>query len=735
MAEPSKGEERDLLEEGKEAFQLAVEAEDANRKEAKEDVRFARLSEQWPEDIRKMREDDDRPCLTRNLMPAFIRQVVNDARQNKPSIKVHPADDDADPETAEIMNGLIRNIEYTSDAEVAYDTATECAVDRGWGYFKIDYDYAHDDTVDLDIFIQRVANPFSIYGDPYSMAADSSDWNSAFEIEYLTEDEFERQFPNAESPTDWSDAQKRNDWTRGEEVLIAKWWQREEVEKQVYRLSDGQVVESAVYDAQAGLFQLAGIEVVRQQIVKSYKVRRHILSGAEVLKTDNWLGKYIPIVPVYGDEVIDDEGKRHWRSLIRDAKDTQRQYNYWQSAATELVALAPKVPWIGPKGAFKTDARNWATANRVSHPYLEFDGQVPPTRQMLDSGPAAGALQQAMTAREDMSAIIGLHAASMGAPSNETSGRAILVRQREGDVSTFHFQDNMSRAIRHAGRILIDLIPKIYSGERIVRVMGEDGTPENVPLNRPVPVKDQNGQPAMRPKMDPMGRPMQDPNQGGRPFMEQVTRIYDLSVGKYDLTVTTGPSFTTKREEAAVQQTEFLRIWPQAAPLVGDIIAKNLDWPGADEISKRLKKMLPPQLQEGGLPPEVQQKMQMAGQQIQQMQQTMEQMQAYILKLESDRTNNARKVDVDQYEAETDRLKALSDIQKNGTNVPDAPTNSVYADFEGLVAQAEANKLNATAEKERANAGLAAARMLREMNPEPSPGVPRMQTMPRPRTF
>ncbi len=720
-----------LLSEAQEAFEQAVEAETDNRKEATDDVRFARLGEQWPEVIRRERELAAKPCMTFNFMPTSIRQVVNDARQNKPSIKVHPVDDTADPETADIYNGLIRNIEYTSDAEVAYDTATENAVSMGWGYFTIDVVRAHDDTFDTDIAIKAVPNAFNIYADPASLAYDSSDWNTAFEVEWLSSDAFKAQFPDAEE-SDWNSEQRQSMWFSDEGVMIAKWWRREETSRTVLQLSDGQVIDAAIIEKAPELF--ATLQVRNERTVKSWKVTRHILSGSEVLTSEPWAGKYIPIVPVYGDVVVDDRGKRHLRSLIRDAKDAQRNFNFQRTTGIELLALQPRVPWIGKKGSFKSDARRWATANTDNHPYLEYDGEMAPQRMPLDMGPAAGALQEAANAQEDIKRIVGIFDPSIGAPSNETSGRAILLRQREGDVSTFHFQDNMSRAIRHAGRIVIDLIPKVYSQQRIVRVIGEDGTAENVKLNQPVPVKGKDGQPEMRPVMNPQtGQPMMGMN--GAPVMEPVTRVYDLSVGKYDLTVTTGPSYTTKREEASVQMVQFMQGFPQAAPLIGDLLAKNLDWPGADEIAKRLKTMLPPQLQ-GGLPPEIQSQIEQGKQMLAQQGDMIKQMQAYILKLESDRTNAADKNKIDRYKAETDRLEALSKIQQQGVEVPDAPTASPYADYEGLVAAAEANKLDATAERERANAGLATARMIRELRPDPQPmQMPQRMGMPQPRTF
>jgi hypothetical protein len=577
-----------VMKEAREAFGRCQDAETDNRKTAKDDITFARDGVQWPENIAKQRQDDGRPCLTINKMPAFIRQVVNDARQNKPSIKVHPADSGADPEVAEILNGLIRNIEYTSNADVAYDTATECAVSGGFGYIRVGLDYAYDDSFDMDITVNRVSNPFSVYGDPNSRAADSSDWDMAFVTDRLSKKQFEHEYKGATKAdwedSDWNDAQ---DWIDEDSVLVAEWWTRDKVDKPIVMLTNGMVVDKADLEEDEELqilIQAGALQVHGERVTKSCKVTQRIISGVEVLKTTDWVGKYIPIIPVYGDE-FDIEGKRYFRSLIHNAIDAQRMVNYWRTTSTELVALAPKVPFIGPKGAFATDINRWNTANTKSHPFMEYDGQTPPIRLPLDAGPAAGALQEALNASDDMKAIIGLYDASLGARSNETSGVAINARQREGDVSTFHFIDNMARAIRHTGRVIIDLIPHVYTNERVIRVIGEDGSQraQKVNTKEPVPATDKKG----NPQVDEQGNP--------------VLRMYDLTAGKYDLTVTTGPSFTTRREEAAAQMTEMIRALPAAAPVLGKHLAKNLDWPGADEIAEELEAMSQPQI-----PPEIQ---------------------------------------------------------------------------------------------------------------------------------
>lgn len=606
----------DLLKEGREAFQTASEAEKENRDTYIADVRFAREGMQWDSEAAQMRQQSRRPCLTINKLEAFIRQVVNDARQNKPSISVHPADSGADRETADLISGLIRNIEYTSDADIAYDTATECAVSGGFGYFRIGLDQSAPESEEMDLSIRRIANPLSVYGDPNSTAADSSDWDSAFVVDRLSKAQYQSQYGKKKEHVDfddnsaWDESGAWRSTDEGEETcLIAEWWKRDEVEKTYVVLDNGSTVEATQLqgeDADPDLVQ--GLEIglfkpVREFKGKGKKTTQTIMSGAEIISQRDWPGLYIPLVPVYGLE-FNIKGKTYRRSLIYNAKDAQMMFNVWRSTSTELVGLAPKTPWIGPTGAFETDQDRWNTANTHSHAYLEYDGIQPPQRIPLDSGPAAGALQEALNASDDMKAIMGMYDASLGARSNETSGKAIMARQREGDVSTFHFQDNMARAIRHAGRILIDLIPKVYTGERMVRIMGEDGKAEVKQIGKPYQVTD--------PKTgEPMSQPTGVMGPDGNPMMKPIMALHDLNAGKYDLTVQTGPSFTTRREEAAASMTELIRAFPQAAPIIGPELAKNLDWPGAEKIAEKMEAM-----SQGQIPPEVQKAIEDGKQQI-----------------------------------------------------------------------------------------------------------------------
>jgi hypothetical protein len=602
----------------REVYENCKSAEQHNRTTALEDIEFARRGEQWPEAVRAQRMREGRPCLTINKLPTFIRQVVNDSRQNKPSMKVRPADSRADPKTADVISGLLRNIEYVSNADVAYDTGIECAVAGGFGYWRVVIDFAHDDAFDLDLLIKRVSNPFSVYGDPNSAAADSSDWDVSFVVDRLSRKQFETRY-KGKARVNWDDdawnGLNGTDWRSDEKILIAEYWEREEVDRAIVMLQDGTVLdkqELVTNEDLQTLLQTGVMQVHGERMTKTHKVTQRIMSGLEVLEENDWPGRYIPIIPVYGDE-FDIEGKRFLRSLIHPAIDAQRMFNYWRTASTELVALAPKVPFIGPKGAFDDDIERWNTANTRSHPFLEYNGATPPQRQPLDGGTAAGALQEALNASDDMKAIIGIYDASLGARSNETSGRAILARQREGDISTFHFIDNLSRAIRHTGRILIDLIPHVYSAQRIIRVLGEDGKEQNVPVNQEAPAIDpETGQPMMQPKMQ-NGQPVVDP-MTGNPIMEPVMRMHDLSAGKYDLTVESGPSYTTRREEAAAVMTELIQAYPASAPIVAPELFKNFDFPNADKIAEKMEAQA-----SGQVPPEVQKQIQEGQQQIAQL--------------------------------------------------------------------------------------------------------------------
>lgn len=643
-----------------ERFDLCESADAENREAQLEDIRFVKLKEQWPEEVKRAREEAGRPCLTIDQLGSVVRQVVNDSRLNKPQIKVKPVDSDSDPQTAEIIAGLIRNIEYASNSDVAYDTAIDYAVSSGRGYFRINAEYASDDTFDQDLVIERISDPLSVYADPYSTEADSADWNWCFVVDSISEYEYERRYGDKEVVSWDALSTLGNSWFGGDRAVIAEYWTREEVERYAVMLSTGEIVKAdelpemesvwvegvpapgpdgqpAVDEMGEMVWLIEPVTVQAVRPVRSWKVRQHVMSGKEILETVEWPGTFIPIVPVYGEDFVV-EGKRYFSSLIRPAKDAQRMKNYWRSTTTELVALAPKAPWVGPESAFAgEDADKWATANSENWAFLSYKGNVAPQRQPF-TGVPAGALQEALNAADDIKSITGIFDASLGARSNETSGRAILARQREGDVSTFHFIDNLSRAIRHAGRILVDLIPHFYSTERVIRVLNPEGESASVRIGSP-----EQAQEAMMRQQE---------------MQSDIDRIFALGVGKYDVAVEAGPSFTTQREEAVAAITEMMRAAPQYSDILGPILLKNLDFPGVDEILDEIKARMEAQAQQAqqgeqpdpAVAAEAAYKMQELG---------LKQAEAQA-KAELER----EKLALDTFKAETDRLKLQLDAQR-----------------------------------------------------------------------
>jgi hypothetical protein len=572
-----------LIEQARKRFRTATDAVRDIRLEAADDRRF-RKGDQWPESIRRAREADDRPCLTINKIPQFEQQVTNEQRQNRPSIKVHPVDDKADPETAKVFQGLIRNIEVTSSADTARDTAFENAVRGSYGYYRIVTEYASDDSFNQEIRVKRIRDADTVLLDPNHEESDGSDAEYGFIFDRMPKDQYLAEFGESKlaKAADWDlEVREAPDWLEQDTVVVAEYFYKDYQTKQIVLLSDGQVLEKSKYEEMVeaaeesvaqGLAEAVALPViVKERSARICTVRWCKLNGIEVLDKTDWPGKWIPILPVYGAELIVD-GKLIRESLIRHAKDPARMYNFWKSAETEAITLAPKAPYVIEENQVEGYEADWETANRKNHAFLKYkafaiNGTPLPMPQRQSIEPAVQAITQAsMLAADEVKQTIGIYDASLGAKSNEVSGKAILARTNQAQTSNFHFTDNLNRTIRHEGRILIDLIPHVYDTAQVARIIGDDGVHKRVPINQLF--KDESGK-ELR---------------------------HDLNVGKYDVTIDTGPSFMTRRQEATQFMQEMVRSYPQTMQVAGDLVVKNMDVQGAEELSERFKKTLPPNL-------------------------------------------------------------------------------------------------------------------------------------------
>src|SRR5574343_965601 len=621
----------DPLHEMRERFELCKTAWKENRDRYIADLKFA-SGDQWPETIVKERERKGQPCLVVDKLNQYVRQVVNDSRQNRPSIKIRPVDSQADPETAEMMQGLVRHIEDRSMADVAYDTALEGAVKGGMGFFRVLTEYAHNGTFEQDIRIKRVRNPLTVWLDPNCQEPDYSDAKFAFVVEDIPEEEYKALYPNAKTASDIEADGSTSDWV-GEKIRVAEYFEVLQKDRTLHLLEDGQTATDEEYQQAIA----EGIQV--PAIIESRSVPRNVVmwsksNGVEYLKEpQEWVGKYIPIIPVFGNEV-DIEGEVIYTGLINAAKDAARLYNYSRSAFAERVALAPKSPYIAAAGQVE-NYPEWQDANQTNYSTLTYDpveigGTLvgAPQRQPASDIPT-GFSQDMQISEHDIQGALGMYSASLGQQSNEKSGRAIIARQREGDTGTFHYHDNLSRAIRHLGRILVDMIPKVYDSKRVLRIIGHDGEVSNIAVDPTLPVASVK-----------VGR----------------QTIYNLNVGTYDVSVSSGPSYTTKRQEAAEGMAQIFQGNPQLMSVIGDLFFRNLDWPGADDIADRMKLMLPPQIQQakkedGEQSPEVAAVVQQAQQAIQQKDQSLQQAVEYIKQLQGDMEQLKSQVEAKQYDA------------------------------------------------------------------------------------
>lgn len=651
-----------LFETAKKRYKLALDKESAARRERTDDLRFSVLLEQWDEGIKSRRENDPngaRPCLVVDKTNQYIRQIVNAIRETPPSMKVRAVNDQGDEEVAEVIQGLVRHVEDQSRADQAYDWSAESAVRCGLGYFRVITAYSGEFSFDQDILIKRVLDVNSVLIDVGSTEPDGSDMKWAFITEAMELDEFEAAFPDAQPINFELDADA--EWFGDKKVLVAEYFWLQPKSVNVLFLEDGSIKEEEQYwaDVKAGAPKLAVLknrQTTRQQCMWAK------MNGKEILEQKEFPASYVPVFPVIGNEGFVD-GMRVLSGVVRPAKDSQRLYNYTRSAFTEAVALAPKAPYIAAAGQIE-EFEEWETANTTNHAVLRYTpvtvagvAAPPPQRQAMPGVPA-GLAQDMEICERDIQSTMGLHEASKGELGAERSGVAIQSLQAKGDVSSYHYRDNLGRTIQHLGRVIVQMIPRVYDTARVLRIIGEDGAHDYARINpdQSVPVQQVT---------DAAGA---------------VSKIYNLGIGCYDVTVTVGPSYATKRQEFATMMGDMFARAPNLMQLAGDLYFRSIDMPYSEQIADRLKKMLPPQLQdkpEGQpeLPPEVQQQLAQMNNALhlseQQMQVFEQRIQQLMFEKQAKTVESQAKLDEARIHAEAEAARAMADVEIAKANAID----------------------------------------------------------------
>lgn len=635
--------DKELLGLARTQFAEGYDAESTQRNESQEDLRIYDGSGIWPERLRMAREGDPkgaRPCLVVSDLPSRVHQITNDFRQNRPGIKVRPVDDKADKDTAEVFNGVIRHIEQNSMADIAYETANFYQVVAGVGYFRLIEELYEGKP---ELCIKAIDDPNTVVMDPFAVCPVGSDARYAFITVQVPRAQFVKDYPGVELQP-WEEGED-DLWVSDDSVRIAEWFRIEDQSSNRIQTPDGEVSEDEYWAAAKESGQKGEVRGTRIDRKKVCVWRK--LIGNKVLKTVELPIGYIPVFRMVGEAYVLD-GRKVYKGLVRDSRDAARMVSYNFSSYVEAVALQPKAPFVGAAGQFDGFEQDWASANSENLAYLEYNtvdvnGQAaPPPQRSQPPLAAQGLIQGLVLAKDALKDTSGMGAASLGQKGNETSGKAILARQREGDVGSFHYHDNAAKALRHCGRVLVQWIPKTYSEQTVTRILGEDDEVDTAFI-------DPGQQQAVRKIPDPSG--------------QGIRTIYNLGVGRYDVVAAVGPSYSTKRLEMVETMRDLFQAFPQAFQVLGDIFIASQDMPGAEKMARRLKAMLPPQAAqadddgEQALPPEV-------TAQMQQLQAQVQEGRSIVTELLSENEQLKQQVQSKDGEIKVNLYKTDADLQK-----------------------------------------------------------------------
>lgn len=556
--------EAEFLAEARARFQEGADADHDNQEAALDDLKFVTGEGQWDPKVEAARRRKGRPVLRINDLPQFIGQVIGDIRTNRPSIKVRPVED-ADDEMAEVRAGLIRSIENLSNATQVYSLAGEDQVTCGLGHFRVVLKYADDDSFDQDIRIEHIANPFAVVWDAFHADATGADARFAFIADEVDRKSFQRLYPRATTSALTTTADGGG-WASKDSLRVTEYWMMQHIPRTIALVqrapdADPKVEDITGKEDEAAPFIVTGLDGqprVREALRR--EVWMYLMTGTEVLD-----GPYkypisrLPIFKVTGRE-IRFPTRRYRFGLIRFAKDPMRMKNVWRSAAAEWLALSPKQQWLA-QVSDGPGADLLRKAIKSDDTVIPYTGATPPTRMDPPSAPNA-LLQEAQMAQQDMKDVTGLHDASLGMRSNETSGKAIVARERQGDVATFMYHDNLNYSIKECGKVVNELIPGTFDTARSIRLLGEDERSKIMRVN--------------------------DPGADGG--------LLDITKGKFDIVVETGPSYSTKRAEQADSMATAIQSMPIIGEVAADLFVAAQDWNGGDQIVKRLRKAMPPNL-------------------------------------------------------------------------------------------------------------------------------------------
>jgi hypothetical protein len=617
----------EVLKRARKRFDRAIAAETDNRTKMVDDLRF-KAGEQWDAQIMADRQGEGRPCLTINKMLTFVHQVTNDQRQNRPSINISPVGDKADKKTAQMLKGLIREIERDSDADIAYDTGFDATASTGQGYWRILTDYEGSDSFDQVIKIKRIRNQFTVYLDCDRQQPDGSDSKWGFVTEMIPREEFEQQYPDKDAMS-WDQTgvgENYKNWADANNIRIAEYFEVDVDTRTLVALRNGHIgYEDELADSVKEKIKANPDFVIDKRESECREVKWYKITGKQILDERDWPGQWIPLVECVGDE-IDIEGKVVKSGIVRHAKGPQQMYNYCSTSGVEAVALQPKSPFVMAEGQDEGHEEEWNNANRKNYSRLRYkpttvEGKLaPPPQRSNPATVSSGWVELQQSSAQDMMAVTGIRFDStLAERTQDESGIALQRLAQHQQLGAFHYIDNFARSLKHTGRIIIDLIPHIYDTPRILTILREDGKEEHV-------------------KVDPtLGKSFESkPDEHGKPMNH-----FNPKMGKFEVAVVIGPNYATKQEESRQGLMEFGKSFPNKADLIADLVVKSMAFSDSEELQRRLEMTLPPgmlQPDESDLSPQT---VALIRSQQQQLQQAQQQIQAMGMALAEKQTDQA----------------------------------------------------------------------------------------------
>lgn len=591
------------IEQAKEFLRGAVDAETNWRNEGLKALQF-RYGDQWPEYAVASR-GLERPKLTINETNAYCRKIANEQRKQRPRGKASPVDNFADKKVAKVITGLVRHIEVQSDADNAYDTAYNFSLTTGLGYWRLRTDYTRENSFDQEIYVDLVDNPFSVYFDWNARLPDGSDATRSLITKMMAREAYKQEYPGALDQPSF-DARGAGDgdptWFTDKEVRVAEFYYVERERAKLLMLTDGTVLWADEWARVADIAMAAGVAVKADRESFKRAVYWQKQSGSEVLSEKKLPGRWIPVIPVYWSRVVID-GKQRIDGVITDAKDPQIMLNFWQTAATEALALAPKAKWLiadgqdeGHENEFKN--ANLSPAATLRYKPTDVDGKpVPPPQRIQPEAPPAGMIEATFEARNNLSRVMGVFDPAVRGGAQHKSDRTLNAERSQSDMTNFDGYDNLIRSMKHSYRVMLSWFPAVYDTRRVQRIIGEDGKEEVVTLNDRQQVPGPDGQ-----------------------AIERV--LNDVTVGEYDVVMEAGPGYDTQRKEGSAAMIELATtpLGQMVAQSSADLVVRGFDFPGADLIADRLAAANPLSKidEQSDVPPQAQMMIKQLQQQLQQ---------------------------------------------------------------------------------------------------------------------